>query len=40
MDAHEHDCAAEVTGLDDVRAIDAWAREFADRATRGLQSMS
>ena len=26
--------------LDDVRAIDGWAREFADRATGGLQSMS
>jgi len=40
MDAHELDCAAEVTGLGDVRKIDAWAREFAGRATRGLQSMS
>jgi len=40
MDAHELDSAAEVTGLGDVRTIDAWAREFAGRATRGLQSMS
>jgi 1-deoxy-D-xylulose-5-phosphate reductoisomerase len=40
LDAHELDCAVAVTGLADVRAIDAWAREFADRATRGLQSMS
>jgi 1-deoxy-D-xylulose-5-phosphate reductoisomerase len=40
MDAHELDSPAGVARLDDVRAIDAWARDFADRATRGLQSMS
>ena len=40
MDAYERNGAAAVADLDDVRAIDGWAREFADRATRGLQSMS
>jgi 1-deoxy-D-xylulose-5-phosphate reductoisomerase len=40
LDAHELDSPPGVARLDDVRAIDAWARDFADRATRGLQSMS
>jgi 1-deoxy-D-xylulose-5-phosphate reductoisomerase len=40
MDAFERSGAAPVTGLADVRAIDAWAREFALRATTGLQTAS
>jgi 1-deoxy-D-xylulose-5-phosphate reductoisomerase len=40
MDAFERAGAAPVTGLADVRAIDAWAREFALRATTGLQTAS
>ncbi|HEY7057058.1 MAG TPA: 1-deoxy-D-xylulose-5-phosphate reductoisomerase [Vicinamibacterales bacterium] len=40
LDAHELDSPPGVARLDDVRAIDAWARDFADRATRRLQSMS
>ena len=39
MDAYERDEASPVTGLADVRAIDAWARAFAARATRGVQSI-
>ena len=29
MDAYEKNGAAHVSGLDDVREIDQWAREFA-----------
>jgi len=40
MDAFERNGATPVAGLDDVRAIDQWARDFAARAGAGLQSMS
>jgi len=40
MDAYELERTQDVRSLADVRAIEAWGREFADRATRGLQSMS
>ena len=40
MDAFERNAAARVAGLDDVRAIDRWAREFAARASAGVQSTS
>src|SRR5215211_6599022 len=40
MDAFERNGAARVTGLDDVRAIDAWAHEFATTATAGVQAAS
>src|SRR4051812_6881497 len=39
MDAYEGNGAAHVTGLDDVRAIDGWARAFAARAAAGVQSI-
>jgi 1-deoxy-D-xylulose-5-phosphate reductoisomerase len=35
MDAYERNGAAAVAGLDDVRAIDRWAREFALRRAQG-----
>jgi 1-deoxy-D-xylulose-5-phosphate reductoisomerase len=39
MDAYEGEPrTAHVAGLDDVRAIDRWARGFAGRLTTGLQS--
>jgi 1-deoxy-D-xylulose-5-phosphate reductoisomerase len=40
MDAYERNGAAHVSGLGDVRAIDAWARDFATRAGTGVQSSS
>jgi len=40
MDAYELERTQDVRSLADVRAIEAWGREFGDRATRGLQSMS
>jgi 1-deoxy-D-xylulose-5-phosphate reductoisomerase len=40
MDAFEREGAAAVAGLDDVRAIDAWARGFAAGAAREVQSTS
>ena len=40
MDAFERNGAAPVTGLDDVRAIDRWAHDFATRATTGLHAAS
>jgi 1-deoxy-D-xylulose-5-phosphate reductoisomerase len=40
MDAFETRDPAPVAGLDDVRAIDRWAREFAGRASAGVQSSS
>jgi 1-deoxy-D-xylulose-5-phosphate reductoisomerase len=40
MDAYERTRAAPVTGLDEVRRVDAWARGFAARATAGVQSTS
>jgi 1-deoxy-D-xylulose-5-phosphate reductoisomerase len=39
MDAFERNGAAPVSGLDDVREIDRWAREFASRASAGVQSV-
>jgi 1-deoxy-D-xylulose-5-phosphate reductoisomerase len=39
MDAYELERPQEVRSLADVRAIEAWGREFADRGTRRLQSM-
>jgi 1-deoxy-D-xylulose-5-phosphate reductoisomerase len=38
MDAYETHGAAPVRSLDDVRALDRWARDFAARSTRGVQS--
>jgi 1-deoxy-D-xylulose-5-phosphate reductoisomerase len=40
MDDYERNGAARVSGLDDVRAIDLWAREFAMRATAGARTTS
>jgi hypothetical protein len=40
MDAFERNGVTPVSGLDEVRAIDEWAREFATRATTGLQTAS
>ena len=40
MDAFERNGAARVAGLDDVRTIDRWAREFTLRATTGQQTAS
>jgi 1-deoxy-D-xylulose-5-phosphate reductoisomerase len=40
MDAFERNGVTPVSGLDEVRAIDEWAREFATRATIGLQTAS
>lgn len=38
MDAYEANGAAAVHTLDDVRAVDRWARDFTARPTRGVQS--
>jgi 1-deoxy-D-xylulose-5-phosphate reductoisomerase len=38
MDAYERDGHAAISGLDDVRAVDRWAREFAAAAAAGVQS--
>jgi 1-deoxy-D-xylulose-5-phosphate reductoisomerase len=38
MDAYERNGAAAVHTLDDVRTVDSWARDFAARSTRGVQS--
>jgi 1-deoxy-D-xylulose-5-phosphate reductoisomerase len=40
MDAYERRGAGAVSGLDDVREIDAWAREFSAGAGAGVQSTS
>jgi hypothetical protein len=40
MDAFERSGETPVAGLADVRAIDGWARDFATRATRDLQTAS
>jgi 1-deoxy-D-xylulose-5-phosphate reductoisomerase len=40
MDTYERSAIRPVRGLADVRAIDAWAREFVASAARGLQSKS
>jgi 1-deoxy-D-xylulose-5-phosphate reductoisomerase len=37
MDAYERDRGGPVLGLDDVRRIDAWARDFSSHAAAGLQ---
>jgi 1-deoxy-D-xylulose-5-phosphate reductoisomerase len=37
MDAYEKDYSDEISGLADVRRIDAWAREFATRSIAGVQ---
>jgi 1-deoxy-D-xylulose-5-phosphate reductoisomerase len=37
MDAYERGGGTPVAGLEDVRRIDAWARDFASRAAAGLQ---
>ena len=39
MDAFEREGAGHVSGLDDVRAIDGWARGFAARALTEVQSL-
>jgi 1-deoxy-D-xylulose-5-phosphate reductoisomerase len=38
MDEYERQGAAPVANIADVRTIDAWARDFATRAARGVQS--
>jgi hypothetical protein len=38
MDAYEQQAARPVRGLDDVRAIDRWAREFTASAAGRVQS--
>ena len=38
LDAYEREAARAVTSLDDVRAIDAWAREFSGRCAGRVQS--
>jgi 1-deoxy-D-xylulose-5-phosphate reductoisomerase len=40
MNAYERAGARPITGLDDVRRVDRWAREFAARATAGVKSVS
>jgi 1-deoxy-D-xylulose-5-phosphate reductoisomerase len=40
MEAYERAGASPINGLDEVRSIDGWAREFAARATAGVQSAS
>jgi 1-deoxy-D-xylulose-5-phosphate reductoisomerase len=40
MDAYERTGATQVSGLDDVRAIDAWARDFAVRETARARAAS
>ena len=37
MQQYERDGVSAITGLDDVRAVDRWAREFAAGAARKLQ---
>jgi 1-deoxy-D-xylulose-5-phosphate reductoisomerase len=38
MDAYERDSVRPVRGLDDVRTIDRWARQFTTAAVGGVQS--
>jgi 1-deoxy-D-xylulose-5-phosphate reductoisomerase len=38
METYERDARSPVGNLDDVRRIDAWARDFAARAAGGVQS--
>jgi len=40
MEAYERAGTSAINGLDEVRSIDGWAREFAARATAGVQSTS
>jgi len=35
MEAYERNDPATISGLDDVRAVDQWAREFALRRAQG-----
>ncbi|MBA3296519.1 MAG: 1-deoxy-D-xylulose-5-phosphate reductoisomerase, partial [Acidobacteria bacterium] len=37
MDAYEHSGARPIGGLPDVRAIDSWARGFAEQQTREVK---
>jgi 1-deoxy-D-xylulose-5-phosphate reductoisomerase len=37
MEHYERDGASAISGLDDVRAVDRWAREFAASAAGKLQ---
>ncbi len=39
MDAYEANGASGVHSLEDVRVVDRWARDFASRWTRGVQSI-
>jgi hypothetical protein len=38
METYEREARSPVGDLDDVRRIDAWARDFAARAAGGVQS--
>jgi 1-deoxy-D-xylulose-5-phosphate reductoisomerase len=38
MDAYEAEAVSDVRGLEDVRTVDCWAREFTARAAGGVQS--
>jgi 1-deoxy-D-xylulose-5-phosphate reductoisomerase len=40
MNAYERRGGGPIVGLDDVRAVDAWARRFAGEAATGVQSTS
>jgi 1-deoxy-D-xylulose-5-phosphate reductoisomerase len=40
LDGYERMGASPIQGLEEVRRVDAWAREFAARATAGVQSAS
>ena len=40
MDEYERTGAASITGLDDVKRVDTWARSFAGHVTGGVQSTS
>jgi 1-deoxy-D-xylulose-5-phosphate reductoisomerase len=37
MDQYDRSAARPIETLDDVRAVDGWARQFAARATAGVQ---
>ena len=38
MDQYERNGSSQVRGLDDVRAVDGWAREYTARSTGGVKS--
>ena len=40
MDAYERHGSGPIGGLDDVRAVDGWARRFAEHAAPGVKSSS